>query len=311
MKEALQLNGIIPLYKPKGITSHDCVVKVRQLLQIKKVGHTGTLDPLVEGVLPICVGEATKIIPFLADFKKTYIADISLGKATTTEDLEGEVVLSERVIQPPTDEEIDEVLQSFVGNIIQVPPMYSAVKVKGKRLYEYAREGKSVERPQRKVTIRQIERIETSVNPSNTSFRIKVTCSKGTYIRTLCVDIGKALGYPAHMAYLQRIESDTFHLHDAVTFRDIEENIKENNVEQILFPIDRGLSHLDTFQVNRKTKQKVLHGQKLPVPQIPIKTDPFKVMFQDELLAIYTLHKHNNYEIKPIRVFNIHKSVGE
>src|SRR5690625_1002496 len=141
------IHGILPLYKPKGFTSHDCVMKVRKLLNIKKVGHTGTLDPGVEGVLPICIGEATKIIPFLLELKKVYIADVYLGQATTTEDSDGEIVSEKEVVSPPTNEEIDSVLASFQGEITQIPPMYSAVKVKGKKLYEYARANQEIDRP--------------------------------------------------------------------------------------------------------------------------------------------------------------------
>src|SRR5690625_4579863 len=141
------------------MTSHDCVMKVRKLLHIKKVGHTGTLDPNVEGVLPICIGEATKIIPFLLDLKKVYIAEIILGRTTTTEDSDGETVQEEKVTLPPSDTEINRVLHQYTGKIEQTPPMYSAVKVKGKRLYEYARKNLEVERPVRQIMIYNIERL--------------------------------------------------------------------------------------------------------------------------------------------------------
>lgn len=302
------MDGILPLYKPKGFTSHDCVMKVRKLLRIKKVGHTGTLDPEVEGVLPICIGEATKIIPFLLHLKKVYIADVNMGKSTTTEDAEGEVVDEQKVVLPPTDAEIEEVLRSFLGEIIQVPPMYSAVKVNGKKLYEYARENKEVERPKRTITIHQIERLRLNKGENN-PFRIKVTCSKGTYIRTLCVDIGNKLGYPAHMSYLQRVESDSFSIEETVTFSQLEEAIKLQNVQQLLYPLNRGLEQLDFLQVDEEMKQKVLQGQKFQTPTKTFQTDPFKMMHDDELLAIYEHHPDNEYEIKPVRVFNIHKRV--
>ena len=147
------MNGLLPLWKPAGMTSHDCVAKIRKYLGIKKVGHTGTLDPLVEGMLVLCVGEATKIVPYVTKLKKTYIATCTLGIATTTEDQSGEVVEEKKVHKTPSERDIRSVLENFIGDIIQVPPMYSAVKVHGKRLYEYARENKQVERPKRKVTI--------------------------------------------------------------------------------------------------------------------------------------------------------------
>ncbi len=303
------MNGIIPLRKPKGFTSHDCVMKVRRLLHIKKIGHTGTLDPNVEGVLPICIGEATKIIPYVLSLKKVYIADVALGKATTTEDADGEVVLEKKVESFPSDEEVAQALSSFKGEIIQIPPMYSAVKVKGKRLYEYARAGIDVQRPERKVTIFNIERKQVNDDSLNHPIRMKVTCSKGTYIRTLCVDLGKKLGYPAHMAYLERIESDSFHIDETYTFEELEAAVKTQSIEKLLLPVDRGLQHLDTIQVDEKTKIKVLQGQKLPIPTEELQTESFKIMYQNELLAIYKLH--NNNEIKPERVFNIYKNVGE
>lgn len=304
------MNGILPLYKPKGVTSHDCVMKIRKLLKIKKVGHTGTLDPNVEGVLPICVGEATKIIPFLLDLKKVYIADVALGKSTTTEDSDGETMESTEVVHPPSDAEIESVLRQFIGEIEQMPPLYSAVKIKGKRLYEYARENRYVERPKRHVTIYRLERLPLE-SKSNNRFRIKVSCSKGTYIRTLCVDIGKKLGFPAHMSYLERIESDSFRKSETVTFEQIEAKLDEDKADELLFPIGRGLEHIDSFSVDERTKQKVLHGQKLPGPQEKFRTSVFKVMHKHELLAIYEINRNNQEEIRPVRVFNIHKNVGE
>jgi len=290
------------------MTSHDCVMKVRKLLHIKKVGHTGTLDPNVEGVLPICIGEATKIIPFLLDLKKVYIAEIILGRTTTTEDSDGETVQEEKVTLPPSDTEINRVLHQYTGKIEQTPPMYSAVKVKGKRLYEYARKNLEVERPVRQIMIYNIERLPIQSCTINDRIRMKVTCSKGTYIRTLCVDIGKALGFLAHMGFLQRIESDSFHLNETVTFMDIGNKVSENKLEDLLFPIKRGLEHLDTLYVDQQMKQKIFYGQKLPMPNKQMLTNPFKVMYQEELLAIYENHAKNEHEIKPIRVFNIHKN---
>src|SRR5690625_5018629 len=143
------MDGIIPLWKPKGMTSHDCVAKIRRIYGTRKVGHTGTLDPMVEGVLPICINRATKIVPYLTAMSKTYDAEIKLGTATETEDAQGEIVEQKNVSHPPNLSEIDDVLQSFQGTIIQIPPMYSAVRVKGKRLYEYARAKEIVERPKR------------------------------------------------------------------------------------------------------------------------------------------------------------------
>src|SRR5690625_4349451 len=167
------MDGIIPLFKPIGMTSHDCVATIRTLTGIKKIGHTGTLDPGVEGVLPICIGEATKIIPFLTPLKKVYIADVSLGISTTTEDREGKVVAKKHVDNPPSNREIDSVLRTFLGEVTQVPPMYSAVKVKGKKLYDYARNNVEVERPKRSITIFELARLKKPSHSTNQTFRLR------------------------------------------------------------------------------------------------------------------------------------------
>lgn len=298
------LNGILPLYKPKGFTSHDCVMKIRRLYQTKKVGHTGTLDPEVEGVLAICIGEATKIIPFLDDLRKEYIADVYLGKSTTTEDSYGEVVAEKMVERQPTDQEIATVLQNFTGEITQVPPMYSAVRVNGKRLYEYARQNIAVERPKRQITIHEIERLPLPEN-SEASFRIRVLCSKGTYIRTLCVDIGEQLGYPAHMSFLERVESDSIRISETYTFTEIEESIKMNEQNKLLLPIEHCMKHLPTYEVDEAMCVKVLQGQKFPLDEKKMKESPFAMMHQGKLLAVYGVHPEKQDEVKPVRVFNV------
>ncbi|WP_249869743.1 tRNA pseudouridine(55) synthase TruB [Oceanobacillus saliphilus] len=296
------MDGILPLWKPKGFTSHDCVMKCRRYYKTKKVGHTGTLDPEVEGVLPICIGQATKIVPFLTDTKKTYIAELKLGSATDTEDAHGSMVEQKDVREMPQEAEIDSVLQSFKGKIVQIPPMYSAVKVNGRKLYEYARANEKVERPKREVTIHELDKL--SVNMSNHTIRMRVVCSKGTYIRTLCVDIGKQLGYPAHMSGLVRTETGTFSEKNTVTFDTIEEAVEKGEQNQLLRPITEGLNHLDTLQVNHEVKGRVLNGQKLPLPTERLHTDPFVMMYNEQLLAIYQQHPDNPEQIKPVRVFS-------
>lgn len=299
------MDGVLPLYKPKGMTSHDCVMKVRRLLKMKKVGHTGTLDPSVEGVLPICIGEATKVIPFLLPLDKVYIADVYLGKSTTTEDADGEVVKEEKVQNFPALTDIHHVLKQFHGTIEQTPPMYSAIKVKGKKLYEYARENIEVERPKREVTIHEIELLEE--HTTNDTFRIKVRCSKGTYIRTLAVDIGARLGYPAHMSFLTRIETDGVELTETVTFDTLEAAIENETVPNLLLSIEKVLRHLYHYEVDETMVQRVLQGQKFPLSETVNKAEPFKMMHQDKLLAIYQQHPGSPDEMKPVRVFNMHK----
>lgn len=297
------MDGILPLWKPKGMTSHDCVMKIRKIFNTRKVGHTGTLDPNVEGVLAICIGQATKIVPYLTKMKKTYIAECSLGIATETEDIDGKITERKKVKRPISTNEIDRVLQLFKGEITQIPPMYSAVRVKGKRLYEYARDQEQVDRPSRKVTIYEIKNLLDRQETID-KFTIKVTCSSGTYIRTLCVDIGKKLGYPAHMSHLIRVEASSFTTNDTVSFNDVHKAKQFNQLTDLLVPLRRGLNHLDFIQVNEDQKIRVLHGQKLKKPEKQLKTNPFLMLSNEQLLAIYKIHPENPKEIKPIRVFN-------
>lgn len=297
------MDGILPLWKPKGMTSHDCVIKIRKLARTKKVGHTGTLDPEVEGVLPICIGQATKIVPFLTDTRKTYIAELFLGIATDTEDSQGKIVAEKKLTHTFTNDQIEKVLQGFKGEITQIPPMYSAVKVNGKKLYEYARSNIPVKRPERKVTIFELQQLEKK-HLSDHHISLKIVCSKGTYIRTLCVDIGKALGYPAHMSSLVRTKTGAFCEKDTVQFDMLEKAAASNKLQALLLPIDSGLQHLDTLTADETMKFRVMNGQKLSRPKKTINTDPFKIMFENQLLAVYQIHPEHADVIKPIRVFN-------
>ncbi|MFD1336153.1 tRNA pseudouridine(55) synthase TruB [Oceanobacillus iheyensis] len=298
------MHGILPLWKPKGLTSHDCVMRCRRYFKTKKVGHTGTLDPEVEGVLPICIGQATKIVPFLTDTKKVYEATVQLGCSTETEDATGKVVETKEVSDFPTNKNLEEVLQTFIGRTKQIPPMYSAVKVNGKKLYEYARANESVERPVREIEI--FELTLTSVDEKNHSFDIRIVCSKGTYIRTLCVDIGKALGYPAHMSLLTRTKTGAFSEKNTVTFDMIEEAVSNQSEEGLLEPIINGLQHLEQIEVNEDMEKRILNGQKLSLQRNqPKQTDPFVFVREGNVLAIYQSHPTNEDQIKPVRVFAI------
>ncbi|GAA0612188.1 tRNA pseudouridine(55) synthase TruB [Virgibacillus siamensis] len=293
------MKGILPLWKPKGMTSHDCVVKVRKLFQTKKVGHTGTLDPEVEGVLPICIGQATKIVPFLTDTTKTYTAEILLGASTDTEDAQGSIIEERAVGISLSKQILENVLQLFRGKITQIPPMYSAVKVNGKKLYEYARANEYVERPQRDVIIHSLELVD--FDDDQHTFTIEIVCSKGTYIRTLCVDIGRKLGFPAHMYSLVRTETGTIAKDETISFNELEQAAER---QRLLLPISRGLEHLDVLETDENMKLKVRNGQKLAMPEKQLQTDPFTVMFQDDVLAIYQIHPDKPNCIKPLRVFN-------
>jgi tRNA pseudouridine55 synthase len=243
------------------MTSHDCVSRVRRLFQTKKVGHIGTLDPDVTGVLPICIGKATRIVEYLQDLPKAYEAVLRLGMSTTTEDAAGEAI-DVSPVDPSaiTPERVRSLFEQFTGEIEQVPPMYSAVKVNGKRLHQLARQGQVVERAPRKVTIYQLLLHHIDYADSiDISFYCR--CSKGTYIRTLCVDLGAALGYPAHMARLVRVESGSFRLEQAVTLESLE-TLRQGgeDLSGVLVSIDEALSFLPRWEVPEHRRKAVLNG---------------------------------------------------
>lgn len=296
------MNGILPLWKEKGMTSHDCVFKLRRLFQTKKVGHTGTLDPNVTGVLPICIGSATKMVEFLLDSNKAYRGQVCFGYSTTTEDRDGEVV--EKSALTPTDyeriqEKIDALLQTMVGELKQVPPMYSAVKVNGKKLYEYARNNETVERPIRQVTIFDLHRIGEVAYHSDTetvTVDFEVTCSKGTYIRTLAVDMGVTLGYPAHMSHLERIKSAKFTPEDCVSLSQLEALTLDERVA-LLKPIEEALEAVDVFEITPALFDRVKNGAVLP--KIDGLSYPIFFSYQQKIVALYDVHEKDNQLMKP------------
>lgn len=297
------MNGILPLWKPRGLTSHDCVFKIRKMLHTKKVGHTGTLDPEVTGVLPLCIGRGTKIAEYIMNGGKAYEGEVTLGRSTTTEDAWGETVEERSVSEQFSREQILNVLNSFEGEITQTPPMFSAVKVNGKRLYEYAREGKVIERPSRKVTIHDIELLDerTVFKGDSVSFGFRVSCSKGTYIRTLAVEIGEKLGYPAHMSRLTRIRSAAFEKEDCVTFEKLEELIQAGDIEKVLFPIETGISHLPKWDLNDTLAMKVKNGAVLNMPE-EWPGGQVAMNYNGKTLAIYQAHPEKEGIIKPVKV---------
>ncbi|MCM3400835.1 tRNA pseudouridine(55) synthase TruB [Cytobacillus oceanisediminis] len=300
------MEGILPLFKPKGMTSHDCVFKLRKILRMKKIGHTGTLDPDVTGVLPICLGRATKVAEYITDAGKSYEGEVTIGFSTTTEDASGEVVERKDVTAPIARNQIMDALQSLTGEITQTPPMFSAVKVNGKRLYEYARQGIEVERPSRKVTIYSIELLDgrKMFEGENITFRFRVACSKGTYIRTLAVMIGSELGYPAHMSELVRIQSASLTLDDCLTFEEIEERVEKGTMDEVLRPMEAALSHLPKFQISDKVAEKVKNGAVLTIPDHLHNTKgPITVETEAGLvLAIYEHHPRKPGMMKPVKV---------
>lgn len=300
------MDGILPLWKEKGMTSFDCVFKVRRLLQTKKVGHSGTLDPEVDGVLPICVGKATKVVEYLLESNKVYQGEICLGIATETEDAHGEIVRQEAIMTPFTIEEIDAMMETFKGEIIQIPPMYSAVKVNGKRLYEYARKGEVVERPERRVKIYEFKRTSTPVydEPSKTQkWKFEVSCSKGTYVRTLAVDLGEKLGVPAHMSQLTRIKSGPFVSEQCVTLSQLEDFVEQNQAQSVLRPLEEVFETYPRVDVPEEFITKVKNGAILTTAELPQVIEPSTFYIEDELIALYGPHPEKKGLLKPIKMF--------
>ncbi|CAH1211206.1 tRNA pseudouridine(55) synthase TruB [Paenibacillus sp. JJ-223] len=255
--------GILPVYKPAGFTSHDVVAKMRRILKMKRIGHTGTLDPQVTGVLPLCLGRATRVVEYMQELPKEYLATLRLGLSTDTEDMTGEV--TQRADEPVrvAEAQVLQVLQQFLGTISQVPPMFSAVKVDGKRLYELAREGKTVERKSREVTIHELELTGMDVREDVTDISFRALCSKGTYIRTLCVDIGKALGYPSTMVKLERTISAGIPADRCLHIEDVERRMADGTLADALIPVDEAIAYLPAHTVGDAQAKGALQGQKL------------------------------------------------
>lgn len=249
------MNGVINIYKNTGMTSFDVVAMVRRVAKMKKVGHTGTLDPAAYGVLPVCLGKATKIIDYIMENKKVYRVNLKLGMITDTYDLEGEV-LKEKDASHITKDEILECINSFVGTIDQVPPMYSALKQNGVRLYELARQGIEVHREARKITIYSIENIKIE---SNDNIQMDVCCSKGTYIRSLCYDIGEKLNVGATMTALERIQNGPFTKEKAINIEDLTEELLEKH----LISIEDALDSFEKIIVNEKFSKLLRNGVKV------------------------------------------------
>ena len=247
------LNGIINVYKEVGFTSRDAVSKLTGILRQRKIGHTGTLDPAAEGVLPMCIGKATKLCELLTDHRKQYIAEIKFGIATDTEDVTGEIVeetgfSNEWYKEHLSEAVLSKVISGFIGRQLQTPPMYSAKRVGGKRLYELAREGKVIERKPCEITIYSIQ--IKNIDASRREATIVVDCSKGTYIRTLCKDIGNELGCKAAMKSLIRTKTGDFLLENSYKLDEIEKLVRENRVSEIIIPIEDVFKNLQRVDVS-------------------------------------------------------------
>ena len=278
------MDGIFNIYKEKGFTSHDVVAIVRRTIHMKKVGHTGTLDPDAEGVLPVCVGKATKLSDVIMDGRKSYRAMLRLGITTTTEDASGEVLETKNV--DFNEERIREVVASFIGKLEQVPPMYSAVKVNGKKLYELAREGKEIERKSRTIEVYDI-RIRQFLPPDRVE--IDVDCSKGTYIRTLCSDIGKALGCGGHMAELLRTRTGAFSLENAIKLEELKALAEQEKVEEVLLTMEEALKDFPVVKVSEKSAKFLYNGGKIQERFFTEKPASYK---EGDIVATYD-HENN------------------
>ncbi len=261
------MDGFLNVDKPQGMTSHDVVDEIRRLVLGERVGHTGTLDPEATGVLPIAIGKATKIIQFLEE-GKGYRATMRLGITTDTQDITGKIIAKNEKINV-LEKRIKEVLKNFLGKIEQIPPMVSAVKVKGERLYKLARKGKEVERPKREVKIYNLNLLE--YKPPDIIFEIN--CSRGTYIRTLCHDMGKALGCGACLKNLVRTKSGIFTLKESHT---LEELKKLPNLKKYLMSMDKALGHLPIVKVKERVRESVLNGMPIEASGIQELSSPIK-----------------------------------
>ncbi|WP_338053250.1 tRNA pseudouridine(55) synthase TruB [Clostridium thermosuccinogenes] len=250
------VNGILNVMKPPGMTSFDVVASLRRILKTKKIGHTGTLDPGAVGVLPVCVGSATKAIEFMTEKDKLYRAELKLGITTDTQDITGQVTDTRKV--NVTREQVLDAIMSFVGTYSQVPPMYSAVKINGQKLYELARSGKTIEREPRVVNIYYINVIDISEEDGSVLF--DVACSKGTYIRTLCADIGEKLGCGGCMSFLIRLKSGPFDLESSLTLDEIEELYSADRLKEKMFHVDRVFADLDEVVLKEAEIRKIING---------------------------------------------------
>lgn len=284
--------GFLNIYKPTGITSHDVVGILRRITKIKQIGHTGTLDPFAQGVLPIAIDKATRMIEFLDDDKE-YIAEVSFGKTTDTYDCDGEVV--SECESKITREDVESELNNFKGEILQTPPIYSALKVKGKKLYEYAREGKEVKIEARKVFIEKIELKNFDVETQKAEILIK--CSKGTYIRSIAYDLGQNLGCGAHLSKLIRTQSGKFLVENAIILDEIKtiEDVQKN----LINPLE--MLNSPQIEINELEHKKALMGQFIP-NKTDLKENDFLVLVFDKKIA--AIAQINDNLIKVKKVFN-------
>lgn len=297
------LNGIINVYKEAGFTSHDVVAKMRGICGQKKIGHTGTLDPAATGVLPVCLGSGTRLCDMLTEKDKEYAAVLFLGVTTDTQDITG-TVLSQKEVKA-SEEEVKEAVMSFVGDYDQIPPMYSALKVNGKKLYELARAGKEVEREARRVRIEEIEILHMEL-PRVT---MRVVCSKGTYIRTLCADIGNKLGCGGTMESLQRTRVGIFKLEEALTLSQLQEKKEDGTLPSCVKPVDACFEHLTALRVCPQHQKLLDNGNPLFADQMLERIrigegEQVRVYSADgRFFGIYVKEEDRSRRFKPVKMF--------
>lgn len=299
-------NGILNVYKEAGCTSHDVVAKLRGICKQKKIGHTGTLDPEAVGVLPVCFGSGTKLSDLLTDWDKEYIAVLRLGLVTDTQDISGQVLLKteEEALAKLDEARVRESILHFLGGYEQTPPMYSALKVNGKKLYELARAGKEVERKPRPVTISELEILEMTLP----RVRLRVVCSKGTYIRTLCHDIGERLLVGGVMESLTRSRVGIFGIDKALTLTELEKLRDDNKISGVIIPPDAVFPDLRTLQVNDNVLRLLRNGNRIPeamlAQDLSLK-DGEEIRMYDEAGLFYGIYQYHSKErdMKPVKMF--------
>ena len=300
------MNGIINIYKEQGYTSHDVVAKLRGILRMKKIGHTGTLDPDAVGVLPVCTGRATKLCGMITDWGKTYEAVMLLGTRTDTQDISGKILSQTEV--NVTKIQIMDVIGSFTGEYDQIPPMYSALKHNGKKLYELARQGIEIERKPRRVNIKSILINDINLEDNDKTVTFTVECSKGTYIRTLCEDIGNRLGCGACMQSLKRTRVGSFSIDNSYTLSQIEQMVQAGKTDEILTPIDEMFSDSRKIIISQEYDKLLYNGNKLPYNSIQGKNDVQHN--EDEQVRVYDkndefigVYRFEGNEFVPVKMF--------
>lgn len=304
------MDGIINVYKEKGFTSHDVVAKLRGILHMKKIGHTGTLDPDAVGVLPVCLGKGTKLCDMLTDTDKTYEAVMLLGTVTDTQDITGKVLEKSEVSL--TEMEVIEAVASFVGEYEQIPPMYSAIKVNGRKLYELARQGIEVERKSRPVVIKSIHINDMNLSKEHPTVTMTVTCSKGTYIRTLCDDIGRKLGVGACMESLIRTRVGRFYIDESYTINQIAALAIKGEAESVVVPVDDMFDYQKVL-ISEDYSRLLYNGNVMSAECAVNSTDiiPGNVRVYDESERFIGIYSYDGENYTPIKIFYSNSDIND